>query len=149
MCKKLLRHDLHCIEVIEAPLHGKTKGLYIDGVIIINKFMSNPEKNCILAEELGHYHTSHGNILDQTDVRNRKQERRARGWAYEELIPVHSFLEAYWVGISTRYELAEFLEVTEGFLSEAIQYYKEKHGPYCAIDNYLIYFEPLGVFEKI
>lgn len=44
-------------------------------------------------------------------------------------------------------ELAEFLNVTEDFLESAINHYKEKYGIYCKIDNYLIYFEPLGILE--
>ena len=31
------------------------------------------EKSCVLAEELGHYHTTYGDILDLDNVNNRKQ----------------------------------------------------------------------------
>lgn len=55
------------------------KGLYYNGTIGIDKNIeTDKEKACVLAEELGHYHTSSGNILDQGDVFNRKQELRAR-----------------------------------------------------------------------
>ena len=47
-------------------------------------------------------------------------------------------------------ETAEYLEVTEEFLLEALQYYKGKYGRYVTIDNYAIYFEPtLGVLELV
>ena len=39
-----------------------------------------------LAEELGHHYTTVGDILDQTNVSNRKQERLARVWAYNRRI---------------------------------------------------------------
>lgn len=55
------------------------KGLYCDGVIALNsKFKDSAEKACVLAEELGHHYTTVGNILDQSDTNNRKQELRAR-----------------------------------------------------------------------
>ena len=38
------------------------------------------EKASVLAEELGHYYTTVGNILDQEDAGNRKQEHKARTW---------------------------------------------------------------------
>ena len=62
------------------------KGLCLDDNIAIEKKLSQNEKNCILAEELGHYHTSFGNILNQTIISNRKQEHIARLWAYDKLI---------------------------------------------------------------
>ncbi len=45
---------------------------------------------------------------------------------------------------------AEYLEVTEEFLLEALQYCKGKYGRYVTVDNYDIYFEPtLDVLELI
>lgn len=40
------------------------------------------EKSCVLAEEIGHYRTSSGNILDQNKVESRKQEYRTRLYGY-------------------------------------------------------------------
>lgn len=129
---------------------GALKGLYIDGNIALSPSIETlSEMACVLAEELGHYYTTVGNILDQSKVENRKQERRARGWAYERLASLTSLIDASKRGIRNRYELAEFLGVSERFVEEAIQYYRDKHGLYYEIDNYIIYFEPLGVFEKI
>ena len=57
------------------------KGIYIDGNVAINTSVNSiTEKTCVLAEELGHHHTSVGDIIDMTDIRNRKQERQARLW---------------------------------------------------------------------
>ncbi|KYG88831.1 hypothetical protein A0U40_14100 [[Bacillus] sp. KCTC 13219] len=126
----------------------KNKGLYSDNVIWINKWIpSIVEKRCVLAEELGHYHTTVGNILDQTNIINRKQELKARGWAYEKLIPLSNIILAHKSHIINRYELAEFLNVTEEFLEAALDWYKSKYGLCVTIDNFTIYFEPLGVLE--
>lgn len=137
------------VDIYEKPLRPSIKGLYADGVIWINSRMTMKEKACILAEELGHYHTSAGNILDQRDVRNRKQERAARKWAYEKLVPLGKIIKAHHAQVSSRHELAEFLGVTEPFLQAAINRYREKYGLYVKHGGYLIYFDPLGVVEWI
>lgn len=131
-------------------LNMRTKGLYADGIIGISKHIeTTTEKACILAEEIGHYHTSHGDILDQTSIANRKQELRARAWGYEKLIPLHMIIEAHKARCHGRLELAEYLGVTEEFLIETIEYYKRKLGLFYRIDKkYIITFEPLGVFEQ-
>jgi len=124
------------------------RGLYGDNIIWLNqRLTTDTEKACVLAEELGHYHTSSGNILEQTEVVKTKQEKRARNWAYEKLIPLWSFVRASKEGIRNSYDLAEFLNVTEEFLEQAIAHYKEKYGLCVEWTSYVIYFEPLGVLE--
>lgn len=135
-----------------AKLPASVKGLYVETpkskAILINKSVkSYAEKNCILAEELGHYHTSIGDIIDQTKLRNRKQESRARKWGYEKLVPLDGILLAYKAGVRNRFELAEFLDVIENFLDSAIRHYQEKYGLYAVSGRYCIYFEPLAVLE--
>ena len=108
------------------------------------------EKACVLAEELGHHYTSSGDILDQSDASNRKQELHAHIWAYNRLIGLRGLIAAHRHGCRSRYEAAEFLEVTEEFLEEAVSYYRGKYGLMYQVDNYTIYFEPgLGIFESI
>lgn len=136
------------IDIYETPMTPTVKGLYADNIIWINRFIPTvAEKTCILAEELGHYHTTAGNIIDQTDIRNRKQERRARDWAYQRLVPLSKIVQAHHSGITSRYELAEFLGVTEEFLQAAIDRYREKYGTYTIVDGHVIYFDPLAVAE--
>lgn len=106
----------------------KSDGLYGDGCIWINKNMTTAEKRCILAEELGHHHTTVGDILDQSDIGNRKQERKARAWAYEKMVPLNSIKQALTVGCREPWEMAEYLDVDERFLREALQYYEEVYG---------------------
>nr|WP_242851551.1 hypothetical protein [Clostridium sp. DMHC 10] len=104
--------------------------------------MTDSEKYEVLSEELGHYHTTSGNISNQFDIKNIKQEKRARNWGYEETVGIVQLINAFEKGIRLKHELAEYLNVTEKFLGHAIQHYKEKYGTYCEIDNYLVYFEP-------
>ncbi|OAB35679.1 hypothetical protein PMSD_11750 [Paenibacillus macquariensis subsp. defensor] len=125
----------------------KLKGLYLDGVITINKniISTTTESICVIAEELGHHFTSFGNILNQRDVRSRKQEKRARNWAYERLVTLFGFVHAFETGVQNRFELAEYFGVTEEFIEETIKHYQEKHGEYKIIENYIIFFNPLKI----
>lgn len=136
------------IDVYEKVLSLKTKGLYGDNVIWINRTLSSVEKTCTLAEELGHHFTTYGNILDQTKLKNRKQELRAREWGYTLLFPLEKLIDAQKEGIRNRFELAEYLNVTEQFLCDALKRYKEKYGLYKQIGKHTICFEPLGVIEN-
>ncbi len=130
---------------------SRIKGLYCDGsVAISNNIDTNAERACVLAEELGHHATSSGNILNQNDAGNRKQERTARLWAYNRLIGLDGLIDCYKAGCRSRYEIAEHLDITEEFLSDALECYRQKYGIYTIFDNYVIYFEPtIGVFELI
>lgn len=136
--------------VKEKPLkynNGRIKGKRI---AIRQDIETNTEKTCVLAEELGHHHTSVGNIIDMSDVRNRKQERQARLWGYNKLIGLTGIISAFRGGCQSRYEMAELLDVTEEYLQECIDCYRDKYGVCTEIDNYIIYFIPnLAVFEKI
>ena len=144
--------DINNLFVIEnANFKSQAEGLINGNVIGINRKMSSSRKRaCVLAEELGHFYTSTGDILNQAEVQNRKQELHARSWAYNRLIGLRGIIDCYKAGYKTLYEMAEHLEVTEEFLAEALSDYRKKYGLCKKIDNYVIYFEPiLSVFELI
>lgn len=124
------------------------KGLYFDGNIALERKMSQTEKSCVLAEELGHYYTTSGNILDQTDVSNRKQEYRARLYGYNLKIGLMGLIRAFEHGCRSASDIAEYLDVTEEYLKEAVDCYRSKYGVYATVDNYVVYFTPtLGVLK--
>ncbi len=142
--------DLHNVNVVEMDLkavHG-LKGFCIGDNIAIEKSMSQIEKSCILAEELGHYYTTSGNILDQTDVSNRKQEYRARLYGFNLKIGLMGLVRAFEHGCRSASDVAEYLDVTEEYLKEAVDCYRSKYGVCVTVDNYVIYFIPaLGVMK--
>ena len=113
-------------EVDVEERHMINKGLYCDGYIWIKSDMTATEKACILAEELGHHETSMGNILDQRDYANAKQELAARGWAYHKLVPLSAIKDAYQKGHEVSYDMSEYLNVDEQFLKDSISYYTDK-----------------------
>ncbi len=107
------------------------------------------EKSCVLAEEIGHDRTSYGDILNQSDIMNRKQEYRARFYGYNLKIGLTGLIRAYEAGCRNLYEMAEFLDATEEYLREAIQCYRSKYGICVDVDNYIIYFEPFAVMKFV
>lgn len=134
------------IEIIEFTFKSDIKGLYSDNCIAISRKLNNTtEKKCILTEELGHHYMTIGNITDLKSVCNHKQERQARKWSYERLVPLKSIIKASFESCTSLYELAEYLDVTEEFLRETLTYYQSKYGLYTEVDNYCIYFNPLTV----
>lgn len=125
--------------------NGRIKGARI----AINKDLMEQEKKCVLAEELGHYYTTTGNILDQRDICNRKQEYRARLWGYNRIVGLHSIIKAYKHGCENLHDTADFLQITELYLTELLTCYTSKYGTYKEVENYIIHFEPyLYVEEK-
>ena len=130
------------LAVKEQPLI-QHDGLIKGRRIAIRKDLSTQaEKSCVLAEELGHHYTTVGDIIDQTEVNNRKQEYRARLFGYNLKIGLIGITHAYEAGCRSLYEMAEYLDVTEEYLKEALDCYHSIHGVYATLDNYIIFFEP-------
>lgn len=146
----LIEADKHQLVVKEKAL-AEHDGLICGRRIAIRKDIPTlQQKACVLAEELGHYHTGGGNILNQSDTSNRKQENQGRFHAYNKMIGLIGIIDAFNHGCQNLYEMAEYLEVTEDFLHEALEGYRRKYGMYTCVDNYIIYFEPhLGVMKMM
>ena len=138
------------VQIVNYRLSERIKGLYCDHVIALNENLEcNPEKACVLAEELGHYHTTTGNIIDQSDTANRKQELRARMWAYDKLVSLNDLIKAHNHGCQSRFEIAEYLEVTEEFLQDALLRYEAKYGSGVLVGEYFLSFSQGLMIYKI
>ncbi|MDO4285555.1 MAG: hypothetical protein Q4C60_09510 [Eubacteriales bacterium] len=136
------------LQIKEKPLRSSDGRIFGNNIALRRGLRTSAQRACVLAEELGHYYTTVGNILDQRDTEARKQERRARAWGYEKMIGLRGIIDCYVSGCRSRAEMADHLGVTEEYLQEAIEFYREKYGEYAALDNYVICFEPhLGVVE--
>ena len=149
LLEEAMANDLYVYE--NAIFESQSDGLINNDVIGINrKIRDFRTRTCVLAEELGHHYTSTGNVLDQSKVQNRKQELHARLWAHNRLIGLYGIIDCHKAGCRTIYDMAEHLEVTEEFLTEALDCYRRKYGLCKEIENYIIYFEPnLCVFEQL
>lgn len=136
------------LTIKEKPLHGSDGLIKGRRIAIRQDIPTLAKKADVLAEELGHYHTTVGNILDQTTTEARKQERAARIWAYKLRIPLLDLVKAYKAHCRNTFEMAEYLDVSEDTLIEALEFYRQKYGTGVMVGDYYIKFEPhLDVFE--
>lgn len=152
---EMLEQDLYDrgIPIAYAPIPAGVRGFYHAYgderlIVLSNALQTSAERLSVLAEEAGHYHTSTGDILSLDDVWSRKQELRARAWAYDRYAGPEKLIKAWREGIRTPWELAEYLDVTEEFLIAALKYYAGKYGPIWHVDKYLIGFEPFAIRER-
>lgn len=145
----LAEADRDGLVVKEKPLKyndGRIKG---NRIAIRKDIETTTEKACVLAEELGHHYTSVGDIIDMSNTHNRKQERQARLWGYNKLIGLSGLIRAYEAGCRNGYEIAEYLEVTEEYLTECIEAYRSKYGIGVMVNNYYIMFIPHLAVGKV
>lgn len=145
----LKEYDATELIIKEKDLQG-SNGRIRGNRVAIKKDISLRQKACVLAEELGHYHTTVGDILDQTDVSNRKQERTARLWAYNKQIGLSGLVHCFEARCQNIHEMADHLDVTEAFLQDALECYRQKYGICTSYQQYTIYFEPkLAICKKL
>lgn len=122
------------------------KGRIRNNKVLIKKDMSQHEKKCILAEELGHYYTTVGDILDQNNQNNRKQESTARRFGVNMLLTPSMLVEACVNGCNSLNEVAEYLDITEVFLADALKVFKAMYGYKVVVDGYSLFFTDLGFY---
>lgn len=135
--------------VKELPLQNADGLIIGKNIAIRSSIETTIQKQCVLAEEIGHYITTTGNILDQNDVSNRKQERRAREYGYNLFVGLDGIIEALDDGCDSISDLVDYFDVSEKFLYDAISYYREKYGLYAKVNNRFLCFEPLAVLEQL
>lgn len=148
--KLIVSANIDGIDVEEVTFETENlKGLCAKNFICINKNIETQiEKRCILAEEMGHFYTTVGNITDLSSTSNRKQENIARRWGFNKLLCIHDILNAFKKGYCNRYEMAEYLNITESFLQEATEYFKTQYGEVLELDDYIIKLSPLNIYPK-
>lgn len=122
-------------------------GFYKDGIILIDKNLSETRKAEVLYEELAHHKLTYGNILDQSKWINRKFENYAKRHGYEAALPLRIIVEAHNYGVSSLYELADYVQLSEEHVLEILEHYKQKHGIGTHYGDYSITFDPLRVYK--
>lgn len=123
-------------------------GLYFDNEIHINKMLGKYDKHCTLAEEIGHFETTYGDITDQSTVRNRQLEAIARRWAYNKIVSLDKIIECYLNGHTTLRDMCIHLEITPVFLKTSIDFYIAKFGGSKQHGEYIVMFDPLNVIKN-
>lgn len=110
----------------------KSKGLYmkLEGykpMIFIDKRIINNANTyiSILSEELGHYFTTHGDLVEESQSNNDslikiKKENLAHEWASNFLINNDEFVQALLDCINTKYDMCEYFNVNYEILDTKI-----------------------------
>lgn len=125
-------------------------GLLIGNDIFLREDLpTSAKKTDVLAEEIAHAQLTVGNILDQTDVSNRKQEHKARVRAAEMLVPLDRIIDAFRYGCRNSFEVAEYLDVSEDTLLEALELYRQAFGPAARVRDYVVRFEPTVAVYRV
>ena len=145
----LIEADSNNLITKEKPLLLTQEELKEIRIAIKQTYLHRKKKPVSLLRNLDTSYTSTGNILDMSDTSNRKQELRARLWAYNKQIGLRGLIDCYKANCKSIHEMAEYLDVTEEFLLEAIECYRSKYGVYAKLDNYFIGFIPtLYIIEE-
>lgn len=115
------------------------------GQIIVRSDLSEDRKACILATITGRFIAS----STMKDLSSKKQLEFAKKWAYHRLLPLYSFIDAYYMGYKTKEEAAKFLGVTLPFFNDALFHHKVSLGKNSYVtSNHIITFEPYEVTER-
>lgn len=146
----LIKAEKEGVEVLEIDLGTNKKcGKCINNIIVINKNISNIEKHELLAEELGHYYKTSGDITDQSKIENRKEELIARRNGRKLILEPLDLVYAFRCGCNNSYEMADFFEITEKELIEIVEDFGKQYGLGKKFDKYYITFQPKLGFYKI
>lgn len=144
----LIQADLDGLRVKEKPLQSGDGRIFNNKIAIRRDINTTIEKSCVLAEEIGHYRTGSGDITRLDTVSNQKQEYRARMMGYDIKIGLSGIICAFERGVQSKAEMADYLDVTEEYLTAALDAYRKKYGKYVSFENYTIFFEPYFAVYK-
>lgn len=126
---------------------NKKYGRCIGDNIFINSNMTYIEKKEILAEELAHHRKTHGNILNQSNISNIKQEIVARRESYNILLTPMDIIQSM-KKTSNIYEMADYLSITVETLYNILDDYKKRYGIGVKAGDYYLILEPvLGIIK--
>ena len=88
---------------------------------------SETEEKLTLSEELAHYYTGATYNIDDTYYLKEKAEYKALKWQINTLLPYSELSTQIKKGLTEIWELAEYFQVSEDFIRQALEYYKNKN----------------------
>jgi hypothetical protein len=125
--------------VVSHCLPTKLGGLTIGHTILINHYREQREQYELLQEEIAHYDTSVGDITAENTLDKRKQEKKARSLAMERAVTLDGLIHCFYSGLWGPDEVADYFGVTEKYLFDALNHYRDKYGLIFRHGNY--YFD--------
>lgn len=124
--QEAMDNKLNIVGAVDLPM--KVRGLLIGRDILIDKHLKKAERIVTLREEIDHYQMNVGNIIDILDLSKLKQELLARWSTYEKLLPYDMIISSIKSGVANVHEFAEYCELPEDFVVEAVNYYRQRYG---------------------
>ncbi len=126
--QRIVDEGISIIESTQIP--NSADGLFCKGnnkkIICLRSRMSACRRLCTLAEEYGHVITSWGDARSMDPAEMTRQEARAIAYAIELVVPLEKLYKAHDVGVRNAFECAEYLGVTEEFLTWVFAYYEAR-----------------------
>ncbi|WP_270997034.1 ImmA/IrrE family metallo-endopeptidase [Listeria seeligeri] len=114
--------------IIDKNLPKKFFAHIQNNIVHLNPDLTESQLKCTIVEEAMHYKYTAGDIVDLHSISDIKQEKFARRKAHEYLLSIETLVICYDSGYRTYYDVACFLNITESFLIEAVENYREKYG---------------------
>lgn len=130
--------------VFDSSMPDGQSGLYVDNYVYLNPRQSPQQLVGTVAEEIGHYLTTVGNIIDQDTNLKRKQERLARDIGATLVVTPYDIINCFEEGCKTIAECAEHLGVTKQVFDDAVSYYSRRFDGIKTENGYTIYFRENG-----
>lgn len=110
---------MNAAESLSLPMSDGTCAIALDPT----KFQSEQDELWKLAHELGHCETGSFYCRHTPFDERGRHERRAERWAIRKLLPFEDLNKAVGQGIREAWELAEYFELPEDLILEAVEYY--------------------------
>ena len=88
-----------------------------------SKVDTSPKMASELAKQYGYCKTNSFHFISTPFTVRKQLENKAKRTSFEKFIPWSKITEAVDKGITTSYDLADFLELDEPFVREAVDYY--------------------------
>lgn len=127
---------------------NKPCGRCLNSIIYINNQATEKERYEVLAEELGHFKTTFGNILNQNTMINKKLEYRARREGFKIIVEPNDIVESMRHGANNINEMAEYIGISVETFFDVISDFKKRYGVGVPVGNYYLRLEPnLGIVK--
>jgi len=110
------------IDIFDYSFNDNINGVFVEQLraIGLKPVLNDIERKCTLAEELGHYYCNATYPLSCTDkTLIDKAEYRAKKWSAKYLISPSDIQRAKLCGLKQKWEIADFLGVTEDVIERA------------------------------
>lgn len=122
-------------------------GLNINNTVYLNPKQPKSKIKADLAEEIGHYLTTVGDITGQKTLLDRRQERKARNIGAILTVSPWDIVACYEEGCVMIYQCAEFLDVPEETFVTAVNYYSQFYDAIATNDGCVIKFLANGTID--